>query len=106
LAISVHPERGDGHQSGVLAWPSICHRCVRKAADVAQRSVEILIGRLVTDEAFRSAFLRDARTSLSGFIESGYELTAVEVAALCATPGDVWNAIAGRIDSRLQKVRL
>ena len=70
---------------------------------MAQRSIEILIGRLVTDEAFRSAFSSNARVTLTGFIESGYELTPVEIAALCATPADVWERVAARIDPRLQK---
>jgi hypothetical protein len=70
---------------------------------VAQRSIEILIGRLITDEAFRSAFRSDAGTTLTQFIESGYELTRIEIAALGATPGDVWDRVAERIDPRLQK---
>lgn len=70
---------------------------------MAQRSIEILIGRLVTDEAFRSAFRRNAGTTLTGFIESGYEVTPVEIAALCATPADVWERVAEGIDPRLQK---
>jgi hypothetical protein len=70
---------------------------------VAQRSIEILIGRLITDEAFRSTFRRDAATLLAGFIESGYELTPVEITALCATPADVWERVAEHVDPRLQK---
>ena len=73
---------------------------------MAQRSIEILIGRLMTDEAFRFAFRRDAMTALTGFMESGYELTPVEVAALCATPASVWEQVARHIDPRLQKVSL
>lgn len=70
---------------------------------MAQRSIEILIGRLVTDEAFRSAFSSNTRGTLTEFIESGYELTSVEIAALCATPADVWERVAARIDPRLEK---
>jgi quinol monooxygenase YgiN len=73
---------------------------------VAQRSIEILIGRLVTDEAFRSAFRTDASSALTGFLEAGYDLTSVEVAALNATPADLWEQAASRIDERLQKVSL
>lgn len=71
---------------------------------MAQRSVEILIGRLITDEAFRSAFLADANTALVGFAASGHELTALEMSALCATPFSVWERAAEDIDSRLQKI--
>jgi hypothetical protein len=73
---------------------------------VAQRSVEILIGRLVTDEAFRSAFRTDATATLIGFVESGYDLTALEIASLRETPADVWERVSGLIDPRLQKASL
>jgi hypothetical protein len=70
---------------------------------VAQRSIEIVIGRLITDEAFRAEFRRDAVTTLTRFVESGYELTALETAALGSTPSDVWDRVAEQIDPRLQK---
>jgi hypothetical protein len=70
---------------------------------VAQRNIEILIGRLVTDEAFRSAFRADPAATLIRFVESGYELTALEIAALRATPPDVWERAAEHVDPRLQK---
>ena len=65
-------------------------------AGVAQRSIEILIGRLITDEAFRDAFFIDQRQALGRFHESGYELTPIEV----------WRRAAEHIDPRLQKVDL
>lgn len=70
---------------------------------MAQRSIEILIGRLVTDEAFRSAFRSDAVATLVAFTESGYDLTPLEVTALHATPADLWDRVAEHIDPRLQK---
>ncbi len=73
---------------------------------MAQRSIEILIGRLVTDEAFRSAFSAAPAATLTGFVESGYELTAVEIAAMRATPLAVWGRAAERIDPRLHKASL
>ncbi len=73
---------------------------------MAQRNIEILIGRLVTDEAFRSAFRADAAATLIRFAESGYDLTALEVAAVRATSPDVWERTAGQIDPRLQKASL
>ena len=71
---------------------------------MAQRNVEIVIGRLMTDEAFRTAFFDDPALVLTRFIESGYDLTAVEVTALRATDARVWAQAAERIDPRLQKV--
>ena len=71
---------------------------------MAQRSIEILIGRLITDEAFRSAFRKDAGTTLTGFIESGYDLTTLEITSLRATPEGLWERVAEQIDPRLQKM--
>lgn len=71
---------------------------------MAQRNVEIVIGRLITDEAFRMAFFDDPAMALTRFIDSGYELTALEVAALGATDAGVWAHAAEAIDPRLQKV--
>lgn len=73
---------------------------------MAQRSVEILIGRLITDEAFRSAFSTDAMGTLGLFIEAGHELTLTEIAALTTTSPEAWTLVAERIDSRLQKASL
>ena len=73
---------------------------------MAQRSIEILIGRLVTDEAFRHAFIADPAAALRRFVESGHELTSVEIDALTATQPAVWSRAADDIDPRLQKVFL
>ena len=73
---------------------------------MAQRSIEILIGRLITDEAFRSAFSRDANSVFDAFVEPGHGLTAVEIAALTVISPDFWNRAAGQIDPRLQKATL
>ena len=73
---------------------------------MAQRSIEILIGRLVTDEAFRQAFVTDASAVLRRFIEAGHELTHVEIDALTSTQPAVWSRVADEIDPRLQKVFL
>jgi len=73
---------------------------------VAQRSIELFIGRLVTDEEFRETFTRNPAAAVAQFVESGLELTHVEVAALMATRSDVWDQIADQIDARLQKVSL
>jgi hypothetical protein len=70
---------------------------------MAQRNVEILIGRLVTDEAFRAMFIRNPAATLTQFIEWGYELTSLEVAAVEATDPGLWAQTAERIDPRLEK---
>ena len=73
---------------------------------MAQRSIEILIGRLITDEAFRDTFLLDGPLALHRFSEGGHELTALEISALLATPHALWTVVADQVDPRLQKASL
>ena len=73
---------------------------------MAQRSIELFIGRLITDEGFRESFLQDSRTAIRMFIETGPELTTVEVAALLTTRRDIWERVADEVDPRLQKTSL
>ncbi len=90
---------------GLLAHPISCRRPFCDASrQMAQRNVEIVIGRLVTDEAFRAMFLRDPAATLTQFVERGYELTSLEIAALEATDPDLWARTGEQIDPRLQKV--
>ena len=72
---------------------------------MAQRSVEILIGRLATDEALREAYLNNASRALEMFCEAGHELTPLEISALLTTPSDLWSEVAKRINPRLQKAK-
>jgi hypothetical protein len=74
--------------------------------DLAQRSVEILIGRLITDEAFRSAYRSDPSWTIRQFIDCGYELTTIEITALASTQFDFWSRAAAQLDLRLQKADL
>ena len=73
---------------------------------VSQRSIEILIGRLITDEAFRDAFVMNRPAALQGFQDQGYELTRVEVGAILAVSPEWWRDVAAEIDPRLQKANL
>jgi hypothetical protein len=73
---------------------------------LAQRHIEVLIGRLITDESFRAAFLDDPQTAIAGFAAAGHELTALEIAALQATRSELWTWVAEQLDPRLQKASL
>jgi hypothetical protein len=68
-----------------------------------QRHIELLIGRLVTDEDFRSAFTSDPRQALADAERYGLTLNAIEVEALLSTDRLLWVRIASEVDSRLQK---
>ena len=70
---------------------------------MAQRVIEMLIGRLITDEDFRNEFLGDPEKTLTGLSEHGLELSRTEVAALVSTDPSLWSRTADAIDPRLQK---
>ena len=71
-----------------------------------QRSIEILIGKLVTDEEFRSAFRRDPVATLELAGEWGLPLSPYEVRALLSTDQSLWDRVADELDNRLQKASL
>jgi len=73
---------------------------------VTQRSIEMVIGRLVTDEEFRRTFLDDPHQALADLLERGTHLTQAEIGALIATDSDLWSRVADQVDPRLQKVSL
>lgn len=73
---------------------------------MSQRTVEALIGRLVTDEAFRRRFTEGPATVIEELIGSGTSLTAVERQALLALDTTACEQFADRLDPRLQKVCL
>jgi hypothetical protein len=70
---------------------------------LAQRFVETLIGRLITDEEFRSAFLQAPEQTLRDLCNRGLELSSTEIAALMATDPTLWGRTADAVDVRLQK---
>jgi putative intracellular protease/amidase len=73
---------------------------------VTQRSVETIVGRLLTDEPFRTEFVHDPRAALERVRDRGLELTASEIAALVETDPTLWAEAADGIDPRLQRVDL
>jgi len=73
---------------------------------VTQRCIEMVIGRLVTDEEFRDTFLSDPHRALGELLERGTHLTHAEIAALIATESALWGRVAEQIDLRLQKASL
>ena len=73
---------------------------------MAQRIIEILIGRLITDEQFRAEFLSDPEQTLLDLRDLGLELSRTEIAALVNTDPALWARTADAIDPRLQKASL
>ena len=73
---------------------------------MAQRTVQLIIGQILTDEEFRFEFLERPIETLASLRERGFELTKVEVDALARTDRRFWAVGAEWIDTRLQRCRL
>lgn len=73
---------------------------------MSQRSVEILLGRLVTDEEVRERFRVDPEQVFAAARAQGLELSAVEAEALGGLDAGVLDRLAGALDPRLQKASL
>lgn len=73
---------------------------------MSQRSVEMVIGRLVTDEAFRRHFGEDPAAELRRLQDAGVELNPCELRVLSALDVRVVERFALDIDPRIQKVDL
>ena len=70
---------------------------------MSQDNVERVIGRLVTDEAFRRRFKGDAVAVLRALLEEGIALNPCELRALASLDPDVIAGLAERIDPRILK---
>jgi len=73
---------------------------------MSHRTIERVIGRLLTDEELRHDFTRSPRRTLAELSEQGWELSGLEVDALLAIEIDLWSEVAARIDPRLQRCSL
>jgi hypothetical protein len=70
---------------------------------MAHRSVEVVIGRILTDEDVLERFTRDPERVLRSFAEQGLELTEVEIAGIAASAGCSWHSLAQTIDGRIRR---
>lgn len=73
---------------------------------MTQRNVERLLGRLLTDEDLRTAFIRQPAETLAELQQQGWELTPTEIEALVSGDAAMWRDLARRIPARLQRCSL
>lgn len=73
---------------------------------MSQRTVELVIGRLLTDEELRLRFAHEPLATLAEFCERGFDLTRGEIDALLQIEATVWGQTAERIHPRLQRSSL
>ena len=71
---------------------------------MSQRSVEQMIGRLVSDEGFRRGFEAGREVVLDEMISTGLWLTPAEHRALLDLELTAFSRFARRLDPRLRKV--
>lgn len=73
---------------------------------MSQKNVELIIGKLATDEEFREQFQKDPARALLGCTDRGFELTTCELTALVATDPAAYDRFADSLDPRLLKASL
>jgi hypothetical protein len=73
---------------------------------MSQKTVQLVMGRLLTDEDLRLRFLERPFETLVELREQGYDLTADEIDALVRSDSEVWPSMARRIHPRLQRCSL
>jgi hypothetical protein len=73
---------------------------------MSHRGVEIVLGRLATDEAMRRRFRQSPSAALRELLALGIELSAVELAALQSLDPSALSRFAQALDPRLQKAML
>lgn len=72
---------------------------------MTQKSVEIFIGKLASDEELRSRFRQDRLAAIRQLQNEGLDLTPLEVASLVAADADAFDRLADA-HPRLQKASL
>ena len=73
---------------------------------MSQKTVQLVIGWLLTDDDLRRRFVERPRETLTEIRESGYELTETELDALARSDPAVWPSMARHIHPRLQRCAL
>jgi len=78
-------------------------RATATRTGMSLKTVQLIVGRLVTDEEYRLNFLSDPIRALTTLRDQGVELTSAELDALIRTDRTLWSDAAARIDPDLQR---
>jgi hypothetical protein len=70
---------------------------------MSQRSVEKLLGRILTDDDFRRSFFPVRRASFELAAASGLDLTPIERSALCSLRMRRFEYLAQTLDPRISR---
>ena len=70
---------------------------------MAQKTVQLVIGRILTDEEFRATFLEKPTDTLISLRDQGYALTNDEISALVQTDVRLWQRGSKWVNAELQR---
>lgn len=73
---------------------------------MSQKTVQLVIGWLLTDDELRRQFVERPRETLGELRDKGYALTPDEVDALARSEPGAWPLMARHIHPRLQRCSL
>src|SRR5580692_6282394 len=73
---------------------------------MAHKTVQFIIGQILTDEELRARFLDQPMETLTSLRDKGFDLTTSEIDALLLTDSRLWRAGPDWVDSRLQRCHL
>jgi len=73
---------------------------------MSQKTVQLLMGRLLTDEDLRARFAERPLETLTELRDQGFELTQDEIEAFAQSDPKMWPSMARRIHPRLQRCSL
>ena len=74
---------------------------------MAYKTVQLIIGRILTDEELREKFLVAPGETLTSLRDDlGFELTTTEIDAIASTDRQLWKAGPNWLDARLQRCPL
>jgi hypothetical protein len=70
---------------------------------VSQKTVQLIVGQILTDEELRARFLTQPIETLASLRQMGFELTNIEMDGILRTDRRLWEMGAEWIDARLQR---
>jgi hypothetical protein len=90
--------------AGVLAGCRSERTSAEEDLVMSQRNVELVLGKLATDEDFRRRFAASPEAALADAVAAGLELTPVEQRALLDLEITACERFAACLDPRIQKI--
>ena len=107
--MGTHPEPRETKLAAFLrrtAGAPLAPTTIEGSGYMSQKTVQLVIGRLLTDEELRACFVERPRETLTELRDQGFDLSEDEMDALARSDAKVWPSMARRIHPRLQRCSL